>query len=285
MAAERISDPELRRAAQNYRDSVALIIQSPANPYDDDTEVLSEMMSAFGKLVTNKSYRHYTDLHTFVDSIKALHTELLAKTKERFNQYKQPGAGSRAELTLRYLTECKTFDEQCSLLLNWAYSENSIDDEEWIMAVSERLMRSGKYNPFLNIVLRSWRSLFQLRFCGMSRDSAIPNDYYNSMRELCFLASLKRIEQHPDDPFAMACASSVGGMSNIWRLAGGFGNSAMSELVDCLPKSLGTNDEESRGGYDEESWEDDEESDEYNEEDEEYGEEYEEYDEEADNGF
>ena len=134
------------------------------------------------------------------------------------------------------LNECSTFDEQCSLFLNWIDSKEAEMDDEWIIAVAGRLIDSGKYNPCLNDIWLVWRCLFQIQYCGISRDSSIPNGFYNDMRKKCYLTCLKRIESHPDDVFAMNCAAFIGGRTNINRIGQAlFGNEALTEMAECLP--------------------------------------------------
>ena len=70
------------------------------------------------------------------------------------------------------------------------------DENTWIVAVAEKLMSSGKYNPCLNNIWIIWRCLYQYSYEGISRHSSIPNSIYNDMRKKCYLTSLKRCICH-----------------------------------------------------------------------------------------
>ena len=70
----------------------------------------------------------------------------------------------------------------------------------------------------------------------MSRDSAIPNDYYNEYRKKCFVASILHFERHEEDIFSMFLAEYMLSRSNLNRLGGWLGNNAMYEGPDLMPK-------------------------------------------------
>ena len=110
------------------------------------------------------------------------------------------------------------------------------------------LMKSGNYSPILHHIWITWRALCQTMFFGSSRDSAIPNQYYNEFRKMCYVACLKRIESHPDDIYAMNCAAAIGGRTNMNRFGQNyFGNEAMIERYMMMPKRFDVDDEEDDG--------------------------------------
>lgn len=231
--ADCIKNTDVRMAAKMYKDSVILMMQIPS---EQDSGEMTPLLS-YSEKIESMAYKYFENEEAFVDSLDALTTELVEKTKTQFNLYKQSDANNRLELMLHTLNECRTFDEQCSLLLNWANCEESETEDAWIVAVAGRLIRAGKYNPCLNNVWIVWRCLFQSEYYGISRDSSIPNDNYNKMRQLCYITCLKRIEQHPDDVFAINCAAAVGGRVNINRFGEfPFGNEAPTETLYSLPK-------------------------------------------------
>lgn len=238
-----IKDIIVRMAAKTYRDSLALMVRTPSEQWGDDWDA-SNLLMAYSERIEAKAYHFYTNEEAFVDSLDALTKELAEKTKMQFDLYKQSDSDKRVELMLHYMNDCKTFDEQCSLLLNWADCEESELEDEWIVAVAGRLIKAGKYNPCLSKIWIAWRSLFQTQYYGISRDSSIPNGYYNEMRKLCYLTCLKRIEKHPNDVFAMNSAAATGGRVNINSFGEfPFGNEAPTEIYYCLPNRYG-NDEE-----------------------------------------
>ena len=108
------------------------------------------------------------------------------------------------------------------------------------MGVGIALMKSGKYSPILHRIWITWRSICQCIYYGASRDSAIPNQYYNEFRKMCYLSCLKRIAAHPHDRYAMNCAAAIGGRTNMNRFGMNcFGNECMIEEAMMMPKRYG----------------------------------------------
>lgn len=96
------------------------------------------------------------------------------------------------------------------------------------------------YNPILDRVWIAWRSLFQTVFCGSSRDSYIPNDYYNTYRRKCYITCLKHIAEHQDDVFAMNCATILAVNENMNRFGQNqFGNEALIDEAWMMPRRYG----------------------------------------------
>lgn len=61
---------------------------------------------------------------------------------------------------------------------------------------------------------------------------------------MCYVSCLKRIENHPDDIYAMNCAAVIGGRTNINRFGqNSFGNEAMIEEVMMMPKRYHSEDD------------------------------------------
>lgn len=229
-----IRDNELRDAAATYKDSMLLMMKRPVEEWGEDEHSM-DLMISFCSKVEAKAYRFYQNEEKFSDSLTAMTNELLDATNPVLDKYKKTEPDKRVKMMLRILNYCSTFDEQCSILLNWANTPESQREDEWILAVADRLMKSGKYNPCLNNIWVTWRCLFQYTYQGLSRDAYIPNNIYNDMRKRCFLTCLKRIEKHPDDVFAMNCAAALGGRVNINRYDNSlFGNGASTEMTTYL---------------------------------------------------
>ena len=229
-----IRDKEICKAAKNYKGGILTMMKRSSAEWGEDEHSMN-LLGTFAREIEARSYKFYTDEEAFVDSLKALTNELLESTMPALNHYKKLESGKRLEMMLHSLNDCSTFDEQCSLFLNWADSPEAEEEDEWIIAVAEKLMNSGKYNPCLNNIWIIWRCLYQFHYGGMSRDSDIPNSIYNEMRKQCYLTCLKRIENHPDDVFAMNCAASIGGRANINRFGQNmFGNEAAIEMYTYL---------------------------------------------------
>ena len=239
-----IRDKELRQAAKTYKDSMVMMMKRSPEEWGEDEHSIN-LLAAFANKIEAKSFKYFTDEERFVDSLNTMTKELTDATKPTLALYKKAGADKRVEMMLRKLDDCSTFDEQCSLFLNWADSPEAELEDEWIVAVAERLMNSGKYNPCLNNIWIIWRCLYQYCHGGISRDSSIPNSIYNDMRKKCYLTCLKRIEKHPHDVFAMNCAAAIGGRVNINRYGQFmFGNDAVVEKHTYLS---GRDDKEDKG--------------------------------------
>lgn len=237
-----IENLAIRSAAKVYQDS--LILKMKTSDEQRDVDAMGLLMS-YSTKIESQAYRYYTNEEAFVDSLDAMTKELADKTRTQFELYKRADADKRLELMLHLLSDCKTFDEQCSLLLNWADCEESEVEDPWIVAVAGRLLGADKYNPCLNNLWIIWRCLFQTEYYGISRDSSIPNDFYNEMRKRCYLTCLKRIEAHPDDVFAMNCAAAIGGRVNINRFGEfPFGNETPTEAFYSMPNRYADEEEE-----------------------------------------
>lgn len=234
-----IHDGQARAAARQYKDKLLKLIGNPAYGKGDTEAVFSAGSEALGDMsaaIENDAYMFYGDEDRFIDSLHAMRNELDSMTAKAYGEYVRTDSLKRVGKMLRSLNVCKTFDEQCSLLQNWANNELSKFDDEWIVAVAYRLLDSGKYNPTLNDIWIMWRALFQPIYCGSSHTSNIPNDFYNGLRKKCYLTCLRWIEQHPGDVYAMNCAASIGGRTNLNRIGSyPFGNQAAADEIEILP--------------------------------------------------
>ena len=245
-----IRDKELRQAAKTYKDSIVIMMKRTPEEWGEEEHSM-DLLITFGNKIEAKSYKYFTDEKKFVDSLNAMTKELADATKPTLELYRKVEADKRVEMMLHSLNDCSTFDEQCSLFLNWADSPEAELENEWIVAVAEKLMNSGKYNPCLNNIWIIWRCLYQYCYGGISRDSSIPNSIYNDMRKKCYLTCLKRIEKNPNDVFAMNCAAAVGGRVNINRFGQNmFGNEAVIEKHTYLSGRDDKEDKESEEAED-----------------------------------
>lgn len=244
-----IRDLDIRKAAQNYKDSLLLLMDMDPETWEDDSNPMGVMMSYMDAIVA-KSYKFYDDEEVFVqllDSVSDIAEELAV---DSFQHYRYEHKDYQVQVILEELSKCKSFDEQCSLWRNWANCKKSVGEETWIIAVGSALMKSGKYSPILNRVWMTWRALCQSVKFGGSRDSCIPNNYYNEYRKICYCTCLERIERCPDDIFAMNCAAAIAGRTNMNRFGQNyFGNEAMIEGAMMLPNRYEPDDKyfEDRG--------------------------------------
>ena len=231
-----IKDKEVRKAAQDYKDSLLKLMKTEPDDWGEDVNPM-ELLISFGDVVESKAYKFYDDEDTFVESLDSVMDIAKGMVLDKFQHYLDASEDDQIQVMLGELATCRNFDEQCSLWRNWANCDKSSIDDEWIAAVGSALMESGNYSPILHRIWITWRAISQGLYFGSSRDSSIPNQYYNEYRKMCYVSCLKRIERHPDDIFAMNCAAAIGGRTNMNRFGQNyFGNEAMIERAMMMPK-------------------------------------------------
>ena len=243
-----INDKEVRIAAQDFKDSIIKLMKTEPDEWNEDTDPM-DLLIFFGDVVESKAYKFYDDEETFVASLDSVIDIAEGMVMDKFQHYLDASEDDQIEVMLGELATCKNFDEQCSLWRNWANCDKSGIDDEWILAIGRALMESGNYSPILHRIWITWRAINQGLYFGSSRDSSIPNQYYNEYRKMCYVSCLKRIENHPEDVYAMNCAAAIGGRTNMNRFGQNyFGNEAMIERAMMMPKryhSADDDDEES----------------------------------------
>ena len=239
-----IKDKEVRKAAQDYKDSLLKLMKTEPDDWGEDVNPM-ELLISFGDVVESKAYKFYDDEDTFVESLDSVMDISEGMVLDKFQHYLDASEDEQVQVMLGELATCRNFDEQCSLWRNWANCDKSSIDDEWIAAVGSALMESGNYSPILHRIWITWRAISQGLYFGSSRDSSIPNQYYNEYRKMCYVSCLKRIERHPDDIFAMNCAAAIGGRTNMNRFGQNyFGNEAMIERAMMMPKRYHTGEDE-----------------------------------------
>lgn len=230
-----IRDKEVRQAAQTFKDSLLLLMASKPDERSEDMDVM-DLLISFANVIESKSYRFYDDEDAFVASLDSVTDMAEGLSMRRFQNYLDAKEENQLGVILGEIAACSNFDEQCSLWRNWANCDKSSGEDDWLVGVGMALMKSGKYSPVLHRVWVTWRALCQSMFFGASRDSSIPNDFYNEFRKMCYVTCLKRIEEHPDDVYAMNCAAALGGRTNMNRFGQNyFGNEAMIESAMMMP--------------------------------------------------
>ena len=240
-----IHDAEVRKSAQNFKDSILLLMATSPDNWKEDVDAM-DLVISFGDVIESKAYKFYYDEDEFVISLDSVTNAAESLAMDRFQHYLNASEDDQLKIILGELAACCSFDEQCSLWRNWANCKKSVIEDEWLVGVGMSLMKSGNYSPILHRIWVTWRALCQSFFFGMSRDSAMPNHFYNEFRKMCYITCLKRIEKHPDDVYAMNCAAALGGRTNLNRFGQNyFGNEAMIEEATMLPKRFHTEDEDS----------------------------------------
>lgn len=229
-----LHNKDLRERAQVFKDSLIIVLQKPDEESGEEDN-FNNIIAHFTQDIEEHAVQFYTDEEAFVDSLDSVGNLMQKMTEKQFQIYRSSSEDQRVKVMLEQLNQCDNFDQQCSLFLNWANSQESSDEDEWVVMVAERLMRSGKYNPMLFNIWLDWRCLTQ-GMLGASRDSEIPNQMYNQMRKICYLTCLKRIEAYPQDVLAMNSAVVLAGRVNILRIGRFmFGNDGIIEIHEFMP--------------------------------------------------
>ena len=235
VSANIIKDGNVSNAAQIFKDSLLLNMTTEPSEWDEDFSPY-ELLYSYNQVIESIAYRFYDDEESFIASLDSISDVAEGLAMDAYQHYLDADEESQVYIMLSEMAACKTFDEQCSLWRNWANCKKSVTDDMWIVLVGDALMKSGNYSPILHNVWLTWRALFQRYFCGNSRDSSIPNQFYNEYRKMCYTTCLERIARHPNDVYAMNCAAVIGGRSNMNRFGQNyFGNEAMIEMILMLP--------------------------------------------------
>ena len=233
-----LKDKDVQKAAQNMKDSVLLVIANSSGQKEKYDEVMNCVIS-LGDVIESKEYKFYDDEESFVQSLDNVSDIAEGMAMDKFQRYLDASEEDQLKVILGELAACQNFDEQCSLWRNWANCDKSVGEDDWLVSVGMALMKSGNYSPILNRIWVTWRALCQSMFFGSSRDSAIPNHYYNEFRKMCYVSCLRRIADHPNDVYAMNCAAAIGGRSNLNRFGQNyFGNETMIEEAMMMPKRM-----------------------------------------------
>lgn len=231
-----LKDKEIRLAAKMCQDSLLALMDLPFDDRIEDIPI-GECIDTFTNLVEEKMFSYVTNW----DSFNERHSDLVASlggkdVMKSLMRYENANAETQLKVILDELNSSRNFNDQIILWGLWANSNKSRDEDEWIVAIGERLLGSGLYCPILDNTWLTWRALCQSMYFGLSRDSSIPNQYYNEIRKNCYCACLRRIQSHPDDIFAMNCAYNLARTCNLNRYGQfDYGNNALVEMVMTLP--------------------------------------------------
>lgn len=235
ISANIIKNKDVCKAAQAFKESILKLMETEPEKWNEDFNPM-ELLISYNNVIESKAYKFYDDEETFVGSINRVINIAEGMAMDKFQNYLDANEDDQVKIMLNEIATCHNYDEQCSLWRNWANCEKSNIDDRWILAVGHVLMLSGNYNPILQRIWITWRAICQEHYFGCSKDSSIPNQYYNEYRKICYISCLKRIENHPDDIYAMNCAAAIGGRTNINRFGQfSYGNEAIIEQVMMMP--------------------------------------------------
>lgn len=231
-----IKNDTIRTCAEKYREQVVEIMKKSEAGNSDILDVTYRYLQDVMNASQGSIYKPFDDFQVLYDLQDTMFADMKRLTEKTINKYVETPADERLSMMLGALNSCKTFDEQCSLLIYWADRKESRQENFWIIAVSERLMESGKYNPLIEQIWAMWRCLKQWYCYGLSRDSIIPNDEFNEMRKKCYVTIVDRMERHPGDILALGCSINIAGRYNMNRYGRYyFGNESSIEMMELMP--------------------------------------------------
>ena len=235
-----VHDAETLSKLKEYKKEMLYLLSD--NPGDVDQEVhnpwkakgdidafLSEKYSVntFGKLVEDKYWEEYNSCQSVPE---------WSELREKRGDDKMVD-----ELKTKY-QNAKDFDARCiyAIELAHAYQANidswGEDDKNPAIPIMESLMKERIYSLYLNELWQKWRTLYQ-NSEGDSKDSVIPNNIYNTFRNICACTILSHIEGHPNDIKAINEFLVIAWKENILREGGvPYGNQNIIEMSNLFPE-------------------------------------------------
>ena len=225
-----------RATLKECRDSVLKYMDMGIDAWDDNPYPVLFMqdMDEFLDIQFERFFFYWSTDDAVMDST-AVEVRDSIMARDRLKRYKDADEDKQLGVMLKELADCKDFDEQCALWRLWTNCRESIYEDDWIIATGTLLMDSGKYNPYMNWIWMIWRSLFQSAFCGMSKDSIIPNDFYNEYRKKCYRVYINHFIRHPEDLTGAKWAKILIELPNLNRMFGWAGNNTLYEKVATMP--------------------------------------------------
>lgn len=200
----------------------AAIIRKGGKPNEHEISEIEQFYDVFNDFADRLYDAHFDDGEfdpaKIISNYGEIHSKALTDT-----------TSFRNELLERVLSE-NDFQKQCVLARELAYANyhSPQRDDKQIVAVLDKLLKSGKYSPLLGELWRMWRCKLQLNFLGgRSNDSAMYNLFYNEMRNRAALVYIAHMVENPEDKLAFKEFTRLATTYNIVRNGpGAFGNNA-----------------------------------------------------------
>lgn len=225
-----IINSELKESLRTICQKSANAIRSGKMPNEQHIPEISKFYDAFGKLVDPLYDGHFEDLEFNAKDVIAdyaiIHFKAITDT-----------TSFRDELLKMIFSETD-FQKQCVLARELAYSNYHCQkrDDKQIVAVLDKLLRSGKYSPLLCELWKMWRCMLQLNILSSrSNDSAMYNLFYNDMRNRVALVYIAHMKSNPKDKLAFKEFARLVTTYNIVRNSEFiFGNNANLEDIELF---------------------------------------------------
>lgn len=247
-----VQDPEVRLKLEAYKKEMLFLLtvnpndvdQSKHNPWKAKEELyiyLSDKYNirTFGEIDGEKYWEEYYNCPSVPEW-----EQLIEKR----------GEGNMVDELKKRYTKAPDFDARCIYAIELAHAYEA-DLDSWkyedgknpAIPIMETLMREKKYSLYLNELWQKWRVLYQ-DFKGASKDSEIPNHFYNDYRNLCCCTTLSYIEEHPQDIKAINIFLVLACKENIFREGDySYGNQNAVEKYYLFPEKYAKYNEETNG--------------------------------------
>lgn len=197
----KISEPEVKVKLRELGSEMVRTMHSyELNP--DDVDPFASYRKTEDELIAGL-FEKYAGNATDSVSVTAWREKLVSVTGLEQKRWLEIVENNEADYMLDWMKAIENtedFDRCCSLAIQGVQHGSLYDP--WQLTVLEQLMESGRYSVVLPVVFSTWRCLFQYSYCGMSRDSIIPNylfEHYRSKVSETMAAHLGRGEYTRND--------------------------------------------------------------------------------------
>lgn len=212
-----IRDDSVRAAAQAYQQEMLRLLEADTLTIPDSVRWKLEVKARnqfYGTLVERYHSSHYVDLND-EQYWAAYDKNNVVPNYDSIQSLR----GSNAKSTVDYLhslaKQAENFDARCIYTIELAHVD-SLPLYKTKCSMLEQLMNEKRYSVYLREVWRVWRCLTQ-QGNGYSKDSSIPNEYYNKMRRICAMTILDYVRDHPKDVMAINQFIILSAQPNIER--------------------------------------------------------------------
>ena len=156
-----------------------------------------------------------------------------------WNEYLAMDEEKALERLDQRIIQATNMEEKTASILTWAdiyYSYYRGNGAELAIAGYQRIMEQNTYSVYLWEAWVKWRTLMQFEVYGRSRDSEIPNSFYNLMRKKCLDIIYQYIKNNPNDQVAINQYYTMADYDNLKRNGNALmGNDSWLEVMKFFP--------------------------------------------------
>ena len=239
-----VKDKEVRQKLSEYKKEMIYLMT--VNPDDVDWNVHNPWKAA-EDLYRYISKKYYITTFGKIDRDKYWEEYDICSSVPNWDELKKKRGDAKLYETME--SKCKTakdIDARCVYAIELAHaylSKCATDDIDFPTQIFEAIMKEKKYSLYLNELWQKWRVLYQ-ETKGKSKDSEIPNSYYNKFRDICATTIFMHIRKHPKDIKAINEFLVIACTDNILR-EGEFeyGNQALLKEAQLFPEFFNSSDD------------------------------------------